>query len=120
MISDTYRGWRPTELLQLGLSEAWYTRQTEVVQFVKLLQQKVDGHDRDLVTIRQVNAFERRMTVSKSIDCLIREVGNAYKTYTAKLLKRGKLENRQIRETVAVCAKNRSVVQALGEKGDAY
>lgn len=57
-----------------------------MVQFMELLQQEVNGHDRDLVTIRQVNAFEGRVAVAKGVYRLIREVGDTYKTYPAELL----------------------------------
>lgn len=50
------------------------------------------------------------MAVAKSVYRLIREVSDTHKTYPAKLLEGGKLENRQIRETVTVCVNSQSVI----------
>jgi len=61
----TYLWWLTAELLQLWLTESRDAGQTQVCQLVQLVQEEVDGHDGDLVAVRQVDAFESSMTISK-------------------------------------------------------
>ena len=55
-------------------------------QLGKLLEEEVDGHDGDLVAIREMYALERTMLFREGVDSLIREVIDAHKPYSTQLL----------------------------------
>lgn len=72
-------------MLELRLSERWYTGKTQVCEFMQFLKQEVNGHDRYLVAIRKVNALERTVTLCKCIDGLVCQVVDSHETNTTKL-----------------------------------
>jgi hypothetical protein len=43
----------------------------------------MDGHDGDLVAVRQMNAFKGGMTIRKRVDGLVSEIVDSYKTNAA-------------------------------------
>ena len=65
---------------------------------MELLEKVVDGHDGDLITIREVNALESGMAVSEGVDSFVGQIADSDESYAAKLWETRQLENGHVCE----------------------
>lgn len=65
--------------LQVGSTECRYTRQTQVRQAWQVLKETVDGQDREVLAVREVNPFERGAD-EEGVYGVIGDVGDAHET----------------------------------------
>lgn len=52
---------------------------------MEFLKEEMNCHDRDLVTVREMDALQSAVTLRKSIDCFVGQVTDSYETDAAKL-----------------------------------
>lgn len=74
---DTHCWWFATELLQFTPPERRNAGKAEMRELWQLLQEKMNGQNCDLVTVREMYAFQGRMPFTESINCLVCEVADA-------------------------------------------
>ena len=65
---------------------------------MKFLEKVVDGHDGDLITIREVNALESGMAVAEGVDRFVGQIADSDESYAAELWKTRQLENGHVCE----------------------
>jgi hypothetical protein len=64
------------ESLKFRLAKSWHASQTEMCKLVELEQEEVDGHNRDLITIGEMDTFQCCVSLSKGVDRFIRQLAN--------------------------------------------
>lgn len=72
----TYRRSRPTETLQFRRLERRDARQTQVGEPHQPVKEEGNSPHGDLVAVRQVDAFEGRVSLDQGVDPLVSQVGH--------------------------------------------
>jgi hypothetical protein len=71
----------------------------------ELLEEEVDGHDRDPVAVREVDALERRVALAERVDRLVRQAADADEADPPELGQARELEDGHVGEERAVWSK---------------